>query len=355
MSETPDPEVPGAPVPEAELDDPATTNANSAAFVSAPLDSRSATTAIATDEPADLPAPVTATIADLKAAVSAPESTAPTSTSAIGRTRNPRPATDDDHDRPRLRRSRWPLRLAAIATVVTVIAVVIVLGRVNAQNYAIRCGTKDITALRGRAFPPWGYARLGGPAWRPIAIAPDTECTSRDTDSVEQLEATFLEHLTEQATRKLAGEQPGDLDRAEAEIDQALLLSRSPERRDLRKELERLRGDITYWRAAAKVNAAAAILADAATSFDAATAQRPRHASDPARWASFARDLAAALRAGPDGAGVPSPRDAIAPPRPSAPPGVALPIESPAIMVDGGMAPEADAGRRDLPSGGVLM
>ena len=159
----------------------------------------------------------------------------------------------------------------------------------------------------------------------------------------------------EQAQSKLEGAVPGDVDRAELELEQALLLSRSPERRDLRKELERLRGDVTYWRAAAKVKAATVTLADAAQAFDDAAAQRPRHASDPARWATFVRSLAASLAAGPDGTGQAPPTPTAAPSRPLAPPGVALPVEPPVMLeaVDAGVP--ADANARGLPTGGVLM
>jgi hypothetical protein len=243
--------------------------------------------------------------------------------------------------------------VAAAATIAAAVAVLVVLGQLHARRHVLRCGAKAITAERGRSFPPWGWERLGGPAWRPITIPPGAECTERETDDLAQLEGWFLEHLTEQATAKLSGASPGDVDRAEAELEQALLLSRSPERRDLRKELERLRGDVTYWRAAAKVKSAAATLADAAAAFDAAAAQRPRHASDPSRWATFVRSLAATLEAGPDGTGAPPPTPT--PNRPLAPRGVALPVEAPPATAspDGGVPPDAAA--RDLPTGGVLM
>ena len=266
-----------------------------------------------------------------------------------------RASTDADlGDGPRPRR-RWVLVLGLGTTLLAASAVIVVLGQVHATNYALRCGAKEIVAERGRSVPPWGYERLGGPSWRPIAIPPDAECTARETEDVVQLEGWFLEALVEQATRKLSGAAPGDLDRAEAELAQALLLSRSPERRDQRKDLERLRGDVTYWRAVAKVKAAVTSLEDAARGFDDATAQRPRHASDPTRWSTFARATAAALDAGPDGTGVPSPiPTSPSPSRPTAPPGIALPIDSAPYPIDAGALPD-DAARRDLPSGGVLM
>lgn len=316
------------------------------------------------DEPALPPAPAGADLTALRAAVAdpagttaAPGSSAGTASVAPSVAPSRRRATTDDDDDPDAgprRRRRWPLYLAGLGAVTAAVAVLVVLGQVQANRYALRCGATQITAERGRTFPPWGFHRLGGPAWRPIAIPPDAECVARETEDRAALEGWFLEHLTAQATRKLEGAAPGDLDAAEAELEQALLLSRAPERRDLRRELERLRGDVTYWRAAAQVKAAAAQLTAAARAFDDAAAQRPRHASDPARWATFVRDLAAALAAGPDGTGAPPPSPS-APPRPTAPAGVALPVEGPALVpTDAGVAPD-DAPRRDLPTGGVLM
>lgn len=296
------------------------------------------------DEPVVPPPPTTADRAALQAAVADGPATPP----------RRRPSTAPEPDIAPVRR-RWPLYLAGLGTAGAAIAALVVLGQVHAGRYALRCGAKQITAERGRSFPPWGFHRLGGPAWRPIAIPPGAECQARETDDRDELEGWYLTHLTEQATSKLEGAAPGDVDAAEAELEQALLLARTPERRDLRRELERLRGDVTYWRAAAKLKAAGAQLEDAARAFDAAAAQRPRHASDPGRWAGFARTLAAELAGGPDGDGA-TPTPPPTSPRPMAPAGVALPVDGPAPSVD-----DADAGvpvdgpRRDLPTGGVLM
>ena len=310
--------------------------------------------------------PMAAGAAPVQAAVSEPTTPDPSAElrAAIASKRRSKRALSDGELEAEVEAStrparRWPLILALISTAVAAIATMVVIGRVHAARYGLRCHAKEIVAERGRSFPPWGYQRLTGAAWKPIAIPPDAECTEHTTEDVVQLEGWFLEALIEQATRKLSGAIPGDLDRAEAELSQALLLSRSPERRDQRKDLERLRGDVTYWRAAAKIKAAIATLEDAARGFDDATAQRPRHASDPSRWAAFVRASAAALSAGPDGQGVPTPTGPAGPAtstRPMAPPGIALPIDAPPFPIDAGQ-PEADpdAARSDLPSGGVLM
>ncbi len=360
----PDPPVDG---PDAA---PGAVDAGAALDAEVAVESAPAPASPAAGDDSDLPplpaAPHPTSVAELRAAVDdAPQppattpagaSTAPAPAAPAAPARSParrRAPTAEDDDGPRPRR-RWPLVLAGVGTLAAAIAALVVLGEVHSQRHRLRCRAKDIVAERGRSFPPWGFERLGGPAWRPIAIPPGAECTARETEDVAQLEGWFLEHLAEQAGAKLSGEAPGDVDRAEAELEQALLLARTPERRDLRKELERLRGDVTYWRAAAKVKAAAATLAEAAKAFDDAAAQRPRHASDPARWATFLRSLGASLAAGPDGSGAPPPTPAT-PSRPLAPPGVALPVEPPAVELGADAGVEPDAARRDLPTGGVLM
>src|SRR5262249_12081465 len=141
------------------------------------------------------------------------------------------------------------------------------------------------------------------------------------------------------------------LDVISAQLEQALLLARAPERRDQRKEIERLIGDVHYWRAAARVRDATATLLDASKQFDGAAAERPRHQSDAAAWATYLRKLTDDLHAGPTGA---APTAApVQPPaeHPPAPTGVALPVEPPHEEPSAKVAP-ADAA---VPSGGVLL
>jgi hypothetical protein len=228
----------------------------------------------------------------------------------------------------------------------------VLLGQSNSSRYVFQCGEQTITAEQGRSFPPWGSERLGGAEWKPIEIPPGAECASRETDDRSQLEQWYLEALVEQAQAKLTAKEVTGVDRAQAELEQALLLSRAPERRDQRKEIDRLLGDVEYWRGAARVKAAIETLEEAAARYDAAAEKRPRHASDAAAWSGWLREVAAGLRAGPTG---PRKGAAVEPvgvvePRPEAPTGVALPVEE---------APDAapitapiDAG---IPRGGVLL
>lgn len=308
----------------------------------------------APEEPQPPPAVEVATVADLQTAVGV---TPPPER------KKPEPIVDldvDEPEEPGRKKRKWPIAVAASALLGATIATFVLLGSANQEHYYLRCSAKHITAERGRSFPPWGSERLEGAAWKPIAIPPSAECTPRSTDDPLALEGWYLDALVERATSKLAGASPGDIDLAQAELEQAMLLTRSPERRDQRKELERLLGDVTYWRASAKVKAAAASLEDAAKRFDEAASQRPRHASDAGAWATLARDAAATLGAGPGGANaprVPPSGVPLAAPREPAPPGVALPVDVPFVGTPDAGVPEEqpDAARSTLPSGGVLL
>ncbi len=321
------------------------------------------------------PAPSTATTADLQSAVGVtprspspaprspspafPSSASPSPASPSPSPRRPVPDPDldsDDADAARKPR-RWPLVVALTGVLTLTVAAFILLGNANEQRYYLRCSAKSITAEQGRSFPPWGTERLTGAAWRPISIPPNAECTPQSTSKLPTLEGWYLEALVDQATSKLSGSSPGDIDAAQTELEQAMLLTRSPDRRDQRKDLERLLGDVTYWRAAAKVKSAAASLEDAAKRFDEAASKRPRHASDASAWAEFTRLTAKRLGAGPAGDGSPMmpPSGVPLSSRPSAPLGTALPVEMPSASTSDAGVPLPDAAVRNIPAGGVLM
>lgn len=254
---------------------------------------------------------------------------------------------------------RWSRRTTMIAggTLIAGIGIValVFLGRANAQRYLITCSTDRVTPEQGRAFPPWGSHPLAGPEWKPIALPPNAECTEHETDDVAELERLYLGVLVDRASTALSGKNlldpagknaPAPLDVAAEQLNQALLLARSPQSRDQRKEVERLLGDVQYWRATARLRDANAALVDAANQFAAASAARPRHVTDAGEWAGFLRKLLDELHAGPGGA--PAPPAAAPPTQPaSAPQGSALPVEEAPPS-----APPVDAG---VPTGGVLL
>ncbi len=220
---------------------------------------------------------------------------------------SPEPLDDDGLPKPARRRT---IVVSAIAIIGGLgIAALVFLGRANAQRYLITCSTDHVSAEQGRAFPPWGSRALAGAEYKPIALPAAAECTPRETDDAGELERWYLELLMDRASTTLTARnlldtmqaKPNPLDVAADQLNQALLLSRSPARRDQRKDVERLLGDVQYWRASLRLREAAAALADASRQFEAAAAQRPRHVTDAGEWATFLHKLVDDLRAGPGG------------------------------------------------------
>jgi hypothetical protein len=277
---------------------------------------------------------------------------------------------DDDDDVPRPRNRKVILVAASSIGVGVAIATLVVLGYINSSRYLLVCEAERAVPEQGRRFPPWGTHALDGEAWKPLKIPPETRCQARETDDVLVLERLYLAMLLDQATGLLTAREVTRVDDAEALLKQTLLLTRpseaepaklAAERNEHHKDIERLLGDVSYWRAQAKLRDAAAALTDASKQFDAAAAQHPRHVSDAPAWASYARRLAQELHAGPTGA-VPSaagPAPGAAPvtpaEHPNAPAGTALPVEpdkGSASELPPAVTPAMDAG---VPTGGVLL
>ncbi|HSS02812.1 MAG TPA: hypothetical protein VLM79_37380 [Kofleriaceae bacterium] len=257
-----------------------------------------------------------------------------------------------------------------------------VLGRINSDRYLLACEAERAVPQQGRSFPPWGMRALDGEPWRPLKIAAETRCQPRETDDLRDLERLYLAMVLDQATALLTAREVTRLDEAEGLLKQALLLTRPPEhetdklaaeRNEKRHDIERLLGDVTYWRASAKLRDAANALGEAAKQFESAAEQHPRHMTDAAAWANHVRKLTQQLTTGPAGPGGPggpaglagtpgatsttspgaptsaSPATPASPDRPGAPPGTALPID-PAVTPEAPLAPDAG-----VSSGGVLL
>ncbi|MEO8701946.1 MAG: hypothetical protein ABI867_18015 [Kofleriaceae bacterium] len=276
--------------------------------------------------------------------------------------RKRRPPTepgDDDRDDDGERSSSPKLVMAIVLSGVLglVIVAFVVFGMLNKDKYVLTCHPDEAVAGQGRGFPPWGTRSLDDEAkWKPIKIPPEAECRADTTADEEELSGWYLKLLVERASTLLTAREVTKIDEAAGMLEQALLHARAPDRRDERKEIERLLGDVGYWRASAKLRDAANALGEAAKQFDAAAAQRPRHVSDAAAWATYVRKLAEQLRAGPsDAAQTSFPPTPVNPGRPPAPAGSALPVE-PGSGSDGSAAEPpsvpADAG---VPTGGVLL
>lgn len=274
------------------------------------------------------------------------------------RAATPSPSDTDDTDgKPR---SRKATVIAALALFVgTIIAAMVVIGRINSGRFVVACEANRMVVERGRTFPPWGTSAMDGAAWRPLEIPPEAECHGRETEDAAELATWYSQALIAQATALLTAREVTKVDEAEAQLEQALLVTRSlgteDERGNARKDIERLLGDVGYWRASAKLRTASEALTEAAKEFDVAAAKRPRHVTDAAAWATFARALVGELKAGPDGAKAAFPPLPPASDRPAAPPGVALPVEP--VAGAGSSAVEAPPAPPDagVPTGGVLL
>jgi hypothetical protein len=230
----------------------------------------------------------------------------------------------------------------------------------STNAFVLACKTSQAVPEQGRAFPPWGSSPLPGAEWSPIALTPNAQCKRREVEDRSQLEAVFLDMLLERSSAMLGMrnfvDAPGTaaaspLELVAMQLEQALLLSRSPERGDQRKQVERLQGDVQYWRASLRLRDATAAMTEASRQFDQAALARPMHVSDAGAWAEFLRRLSDELKAGPSGvpaAFPPAPTGE----RPAAPTGTALPVEPVPSGGDDAPAPAPDAG---VPTGGVLL
>jgi hypothetical protein len=325
---------------------------------------------------------------------------------------SPTEHTDDDSDDapPRRRRSRKLVAAFAIAITLGLTGGVVALfGALNRDRYSLSCEAERAVPHQGRGFPPWGTRPIDGDAWRPLKINPETPCQPFESHDPVGLERRFLSMILDQANALLSAREVTRADDAEALLNQGLLLTRPPEREteklaveraERRKDIERLLGDVTYWRASARLRDALSALSEAAKQFESAATQQPRHVSDASAWATYARRLAQELRAGPTGSGTPigipspgspssapsttgpgsnpsgspssgspssgspsppgsssstnppAPGASLAPSstRPLAPPGVALPVERESPTPPPAAPPDAGA-----PSGGVLL
>ena len=259
------------------------------------------------------------------------------------------------------RRSRKMIAVAVGSLLVGLgVAALVFLGRANSAWFYIGCEADKIVAERGRAFPPWGTSTLEGKAWAPIKIPPEAECIPLETEHEDELAAQYRTMLVKRASVLLTAKEVTKIDEAKALLEQALLHARAntDDARTARGDIQRLLGDVVYWRASLKMRDAAKTLLEAAKEFDAAAQQRPRHVTDASAWAEYVRKMVTQLEAGPAGSAqtafppAPPPTDP-GEPRPPAPPGVALPVEP----GDAGTPvetppPVPDAG---IPTGGVLL
>ncbi|HEY4183265.1 MAG TPA: hypothetical protein VGM90_40860 [Kofleriaceae bacterium] len=269
-------------------------------------------------------------------------------------------ASDDDDGGGR-KRSRGGAIFAALTIVAGAgIAGLVLLGRVNHSRYIIKCTAEQVSVERGRSFPPWGTAPVTGAEWAPVKLPPEAACTPRETEDLPELSGWFAKLLEDQATALLTAREVSKVDEAEADLKQALLVSRGlateDVRIDTRERIERLLGDVSYWRASAKLKLAAEALGEAAKEYEAAAQQKPRYVTDASAWALYLRKVTDDLKLGP--AGAKTSAFGPVPTSDKAPLGSELPIE-PAEAGSGSATPSeptapSTAGSA-APTGGVLL
>lgn len=282
------------------------------------------------------------------------------------RAETPVPVDDDDPDGgddlvdpAERKRRRRTIVVSALSLIVGLgIAALVFLGRANSARYALTCESDRVVVAQGRSFPPWGTHELTDPAWKAVRIPAEAECHPRETEDEAELASWYARLLEDQASGLLQAREVTKVDDAETDLKQALLVIRllasDDDRKNQRKDIERMLGDVAYWRASAKLRGAVDALGDAAKQFDAAAVQRPRYVDDSAAWAAHVRKLADDLRAGPAGVTPTAfpPLPAPAPEHLPAPVGVALPVEPDHGSDATPAAAPVDAG---LPTGGVLL
>ncbi|CAN5788881.1 hypothetical protein BH11MYX2_BH11MYX2_02280 [soil metagenome] len=278
---------------------------------------------------------------------------------AVGKSRTKKSRDDDDAGGGG-KRSRGGALVAALTIVMGAgIAGLVLLGRLNHSRYVIKCSAEQVSVERGRSFPPWGTARLIGAEWAPVKLPPEAACTPRETEDLPELSGWFVKLLEDQATALLTAREVSKGDEAEADLKQALLVSRGRAtedvRIDTRARIERLLGDVSYWRASAKLNLAAAALDEAAKDYEAAAVQKPRYVTDASAWAIYLHKVVGDLQLGP--AGAKSTAFAPMPSSDKAPLGSELPIEPAAGSgSDVPAEPSTPAtGGSAAPTGGVLL
>jgi hypothetical protein len=301
----------------------------------------------------DLGAPATAAAGPPRAEESESQPPPPSSLpEAAGIREPPRPW------RPRLSRRGWLMAIAAALATVA-IGTGAVLAWLNSRHFYLECGDDEIRASRGRSWP-WGRTTMEGARWKPVPVAGRIECQSARFASEAALEAAFLEAVHARADALLARDELGDAAQIETAanlIEQGLVLSRSPEHRDARKELERLRGDVEYWRATSEVQSALAAIEAARARFADAAGHAPRHVRDADRWAGFLEQLLKRGRSGPGAFAAERARpEAASDLAPAGGDGETAPrATAPDELPDPDAEPAKPAAPAPIPRGGVLL
>jgi hypothetical protein len=114
----------------------------------------------------------------------------------------------------------------------------------NRSRFVLACKARTVELHQGSRFPwPFGEEPIGGPEYRPFAVA-EADCRTREFRSEEEASLSFLELLLTQVRGALANPAAANLKEARNQLQQALLLTRTHRAR--KKEAQGMLADLSY-------------------------------------------------------------------------------------------------------------
>jgi hypothetical protein len=115
----------------------------------------------------------------------------------------------------------------------------------NRDRYVLVCKARTVELHQGRRFPwPFGDESVGGSEYKPVSIPAEADCRTRVFHSEEEAALGFLDLLLSQVRLALGNPGSANLKEARAQIQQALLLTRT--HRGRRKEAQGMLADLSY-------------------------------------------------------------------------------------------------------------
>lgn len=193
------------------------------------------------------------------------------------------------------------LRALLVLIVLVGLSISVGLSYFNSKRYYLICGDSVLAPARGRYFM-WGHATLEGKKWKGVPLQPNAQCTPMEFPSKESMEQVFTEKLIGAISSELSPGPPKDLPALEEAITQALLLTRTEGRAELRILTERLQGDVEFFYGKAELAKAKAAAEAAKMRFRQAQKKQPRHQKDAQKWQRYSEKIDAELVRGPSSA-----------------------------------------------------
>lgn len=136
----------------------------------------------------------------------------------------------------------WGWLLALMASLVVIF---LVADLRNRNRYVIVCEARRVELQQGRRLPfPFGLESVGGPEYKPVTVASDTDCRQQAFGSEEDAARALLELLLGQVRAALSNPAGSNLKEARQQLQQALLLTAL--QRGRRKEAESMLAELSY-------------------------------------------------------------------------------------------------------------